>query len=187
MVKTPPSTSEKAFRKLNKSIHFLNININCERSEVSESESCFNDAENRAASSLWVGAHRCTHPFFQYFYISYNIFVLLTSELCTKCPSPPIFETFYTINIFIWINSQFYTSAPPPPVFFLINCPPSLIFWEHVKLCMGSCYFGTLTDIPLGFRLSQSPIDTIPPGGFGGVEPPQRVDPLPSWSSTLEW
>ena len=46
---------------------------------------------------------------------------------------------------------------------------------------MGSCYFGTLRDIPLGFRLSQSPIDTIPPGGFGGAEPPQRVDPLPSW------
>ena len=46
---------------------------------------------------------------------------------------------------------------------------------------MGSCYFGTLTDIPLGFRLSESPIDTIPPGGFGGAEPPQRVDPLPSW------
>ena len=46
---------------------------------------------------------------------------------------------------------------------------------------MGSCYFGTLTDIPLGFRLSQSPIDTIPPGGFGGAEPPQGVDPLPSW------
>ena len=47
---------------------------------------------------------------------------------------------------------------------------------------MGSCYLGTLTDIPLGFRLSQSPIDTIPPGGFGGAEPPQGVDPLPSWS-----
>ena len=46
---------------------------------------------------------------------------------------------------------------------------------------MASCYFGTLTDIPLGFRLSQSPIDTIPPGGFGGAEPPQGVDPLPSW------
>ena len=46
---------------------------------------------------------------------------------------------------------------------------------------MGSCYFGTLTDIPLGFRLSESPIDTIPPEGFGGAEPPQRVDPLPSW------
>ena len=46
---------------------------------------------------------------------------------------------------------------------------------------MGSCYFGTLTDIALGFRLSQSPIDTIPPGGFGGAEPPQGVDPLPSW------
>ena len=46
---------------------------------------------------------------------------------------------------------------------------------------MGSCYFGTLTDIPLGFRLNQSPIDTIPPGGFGGAEPPQGVDPLPSW------
>ena len=46
---------------------------------------------------------------------------------------------------------------------------------------MGSCYFGTLTDIPLGFRMSQRPIDTIPPGGFGGAEPPQGVDPLPSW------
>ena len=46
---------------------------------------------------------------------------------------------------------------------------------------MGSCYFGTLTDIPLGFRLNQSPIDTIPPGGFGGAEPPQGVNPLPSW------
>ena len=46
---------------------------------------------------------------------------------------------------------------------------------------MGSCYFGTLTDIPLGFRLNQSPIDTIPPGGFGRAEPPQGVNPLPSW------
>ena len=56
LLKRPPSTLEKAFQKLNKSIHFLNININCERSEVSESESCFNDAENRAAGSLWLVA-----------------------------------------------------------------------------------------------------------------------------------
>ena len=42
---------------------------------------------------------------------------------------------------------------------------------------MGSCYFGTLTDIPLGFRLSQSPIDTIPPGEFGGAQPPPTCRP----------
>ena len=29
--------------------------------------------------------------------------------------------------------------------------------------------------------MTQRPIDTIPPGGFGGAEPPQGVDPLPSW------
>ena len=57
----------------------------------------------------------------------------------------------------------------------------SLFVGQKKVLCMASCSFGTLTDIPLGFRLSQSPIDTIPPGGFGGAEPPQGVDPLPSW------
>ena len=65
----------------------------------------------------------------------------------------------------------------PPPCFFLDQLSPLLDFWEHVKLCMGSCYLGTLTDIPLGFRLSQSPIDTIPPGGVWGGGAPSRCRP----------
>ena len=32
--------------------------------------------------------------------------------------------------------------------------------------------------------MSRSVIGTTPPGGLGGREPPQCVDPLPSWSST---
>ena len=38
---------------------------------------------------------------------------------------------------------------------------------------MGSCYFGTFTDLDLGFRLSQSRIGTIPPWeDLGGRSPP---------------
>ena len=34
------------------------------------------------------------------------------------------------------------------------------------------------TDVPLGFRMSQSRIGTIPPrGGLGGAEPPPRCRP----------
>ena len=38
---------------------------------------------------------------------------------------------------------------------------------------MGSCYFGTFTDLDLGFRLSQSRIGTIPTReDLGGRSPP---------------
>ena len=65
----------------------------------------------------------------------------------------------------------------------LINCPapPYTIFRELVKNCLGFCCFVTIKDLPLGFFWVKNSIGTISPGGVWGAEPPQGVDPLPSW------
>ena len=96
--------------------------------------------------------------------------------------TPPRFVQHFTGFLFIeeavqsvaWVSGKVLINCPPPPL---------QIFREVVKNCMGFFCFVTIKDLPLGFLLSQKFYWHGPPrGGLGGAEPPQRVDPLSSWS-----
>ena len=60
-----------------------------------------------------------------------------------------------------WVPGQVLINCPPPP---------SQIFRELVKNCMGFCCFVTIKDLPLGFLLSQKFYwHDLPQGVWGGV------------------
>ena len=72
-----------------------------------------------------------------------------------------------------WVPGQVLINCPPPP---------STIFRELVKNCLGFCCFVTIKDLPLGFFWVKNSIGTISPGGVWGGGAPLTCRPLSSWS-----
>ena len=115
-----------------------------------------------------------THLFLQLFH---GHFILQTISLRYN------FTRFVEILIsFLFIEKVVKNVAWVPGEVW-INCPlpSSQNFRQLVKFWMGSCCFGTIKDLRLGFLLSESPIGTICPGGGwggGGWRPPNVSTPF---------